>query len=1180
MNYRLLLVTGFGQAVSSPLRVRTLRQFPGPGGLSVHFRPIRNDLLFESAKVAGQLVFRILAGEGIVRGQLWVEYEVLGESINVIGRSSDLLFALALLTSTWPNSPCAAYTTIAGTGMLDDDGNIKSVEHTTDKIAAAIRDIESGARSVVFYPASELPAIDLWRASNDVPKHIHLQPVAHIEEALVHLGYSLEKVYLRNPFRGLEHFEFADHAIFFGRDAEVRDVVSLLLRREAVGTPGVLVEGASGSGKSSFLHAGVLPTLVSPRSQSDAIQEAIARAPVNAGVRQTVWRPGILPAGADEYKIASEIRRSWSRMPELHDGILNDTANLQSLADWRRQCWPSTNRFVWLIDQFEEIFNLGLNNAVVDAFGSFLSQLQSDGVWVLASIRADALPQLKEHESLRKIFGANEGQYYLGTLNGPALDEVIERPAIAADLTFGVGVDGKSLDQRLREDTYREKDSLPLLQFTLNELYQTRSGNELTWASYERLGGIAGSIATAAQLVLNAEAESQQATPGLFRSLVTVDEGGRPSRRYVPISDIAADPVQYRLLSRLIAARLCVTDQRNGQPVVAFAHDTLLYSLPPLTDWLSREAVLMQTRELAQRDTHEWQKHGESDTWLAPADKLIAFKSIEDAGIFLPLPVKTFIGRSRRRVRRNTRVKQAVMACIVILAIAATSFGISFRLERDAAIRSEQRAQVEAQTALDTSNFLVKLFKVVDPSESRGNTVTAREILDRGAAQIRSQLFGQPVVKARLMRTIGEVYGNLGLNDKSQPLIEDALAEVSRPGIADDVDVARAKKAMGGALAGREDYKGAEPYLLDAMRVFDSHPGLDKDSALIRGDLGFLYWSSSDYARAQPILEDAAKRADASFGHQSDEMANILSTLGITVRDRGDPERGLGLLRESTKIYKDLFGEDYYWYAMGRQSIGLTLSWLGKYAEAKENLEAGNAIIERVLGPSHGILGEGLQGLGYAETQLGDFAEAEKTLKRALVIETAANGPDSKEVSRTLRNLGAAFAGAKAFDEALPIYERSVSIARLRFGGDSSEYGSALGEMGLVQRRAGRLEDARATQRESLAIFERHYEAPIRLVGALSSMADILCFHRPDAEGFALAQRAINMHGTSFPLQLAIVKSVAAYCDPDPAHIKDNAKTLGDAHSEIVKERGISSPQTEDVIRRLKRFHQNWGDTH
>jgi len=74
--------------------------------------------------------------------------------------------------------------------------------------------------------------------------------VAHLDEALEHLGIVLDRVYLRNPFRGLEHFDYEHRAIFFGRDSETREVIQQLLRRESAGFPGILVEGASGSGKS------------------------------------------------------------------------------------------------------------------------------------------------------------------------------------------------------------------------------------------------------------------------------------------------------------------------------------------------------------------------------------------------------------------------------------------------------------------------------------------------------------------------------------------------------------------------------------------------------------------------------------------------------------------------------------------------------------------------------------------------------------------------------------------------------------------------------------------------------------------------------------------------------------------------------------------------------------------
>ncbi len=704
MTIRLLLVDGDGVVTTPELRVRQLREFPGAPGVSVHFRRVRSDRLFESAKAACNLAYRVLAGEGVVRSQLWVEYEVAGDHVNVTGRSSDLLFALALITSKWP-TVTGQYPAIAATGRLDLDGAsaVRSVQYTVQKVAAAVLASAAQPAAVVFYPAEDDAAVAAWRATAEIPAHVRLCAVTHLDDALNCLGITLEKVYLRNPFRGLEHFNYEDHAIFFGRDREVREVVDQLLRREQAGVPGVLVEGASGSGKSSFLRAGVLPALATRRFQSDAAGNDLMRLPVSAGVSRAIWRPGLLSTPINEQKLATSIVDCWSAYQEL-DLNASDVATLtlDRLAIRRRERWPSTLRFVWLIDQLEELFSLEIGDTLIDGLGRWLLRLQEEGVWTLASVRADALHTLKAHEHLRQVFGTNEGQYYLAPLSGTALDEVITRPAKAAGLIFGADPHGKTLDVRLREEAYQETDSLPPLQFTLNELYLRRVGDKLTYAAYQELGGLTGSIATTAEAVLSGDGdELRQAVPRLFRNLVSVDDQGRPSRRYAPTADIAADSQQRTIVERLVQARLCVTDQRDGQPVVAFAHDTLLQTLPALTDWLKQEAGLLQTRELALRETRLWQRHGQSDAWLAASDKLMAFKALEIAEVPLPDPVRDFITRSRRRVRRNSRLKRTAVGLIAILALVATVFGwIASKKQREAQFQTAET--IKAQLRLLT----------------------------------------------------------------------------------------------------------------------------------------------------------------------------------------------------------------------------------------------------------------------------------------------------------------------------------------------------------------------------------------------------------------------------------------------------------------------------------------------
>ena len=991
MLYRLLLVDGRGEARAAPLRIRTLREFPALDGLSVHFRPVRNDMLYESAKVGGRLAYRILIGEGIVRSQLVVEYEVLGEHLNCMGRSSELLFALALLTAKWTQLT-PKFAAIAATGVLDGEGAVQSVERAPEKIAAAIRDLvasdlSSASKAVIFYPAADALPVAQWRTTAEIPAQVELRPVANLEEALAHLEYGLGKVYLRNPYRGLEQFEYQHHAIFFGRDREVREAVQQLLRRETAGAPGLLVEGASGSGKSSFLQAGLLPALVERRFQSEAVQEALGRQPFSLGAERAIWRPGRLGAEKDEARLAQSIRDCWMALPELAaGGVQGELQGLAELEQRRRRSWPESMRFVWVIDQFEELLNLRLPDALIEAFGRFLIQLQRNGAWTLASVRSDALPELKRHAALRQVFGANEGQYYLATLSGTALDAVINLPARAADLTFDLGPEGKPLDEMLREDAYRETGCLPQLQYTLNELYQKRAGKELRVAAYLELGGLAGSIATTTARVLSAEGvDTRRAVPRLFRSLVSVDDMGGATRRYAPLIDISTDPAQNSILLRLIEARLCVTDQRDGQAVVAFAHDTLLKTLPALTDWLKQEAGLLQTRDLAQRETKLWQQHAQSDAWLAAADKVTAFKALEAAEIVLPEAVRDFIDRSIERVRRNTRLKRAAVSLIALL-------GLSLVIGAFALLWQQRRADEAREMAVRRGEFLENLLRSADPHAGRRD-ITVAALLDSAAKQLDQNLGHEPLVEASMLGLIADTDNGLGRYPEALAANERQIS-LLRSHDAAPLDIARALIARGSVLTTSGRYADAKPVLSQALNML--LPGADADYAVTLFELARVAHLTGDESQAEKLYREVIARDQHGDDAMRRKMGDHLQNLSVLLVGQGRYDESAAVSREALAVYRKYWPADYPEALISEAQYGIILMHLHRPAEAEPVFRDVLVREVRVLGPEHADTLVAQTQLGESLIDLERYPEAVKILRATAESLDKVLGPEHR----------------------------------------------------------------------------------------------------------------------------------------------------------------------------------------
>jgi hypothetical protein len=248
---------------------------------------------------------------------------------------------------------------------------------------------------------------------------------------------------------------------------------------------------------------------------------------------------------------------------------------------------PARLRMVLVIDQMEEIFTMErVDKEDRERFVAVLSSLARSGfVWVIATMRNDFYPRCAEIPELVSL-KEGSGQYDVLPPSFSEIGQMIHYPARAAGLRFEVNPQtGAKLDDALHEAAAGDPESLPLLEFTLDELFKGRGEDGiLSFAAYAALGGLEGALAGRAEEVFSALApEVQTHLPHIFRRLVTVKPGEERAftSRPAPLEVLQDGPESRVLVDTFVKARLLVADRTaDGQAVVRLAHEALLRRWP------------------------------------------------------------------------------------------------------------------------------------------------------------------------------------------------------------------------------------------------------------------------------------------------------------------------------------------------------------------------------------------------------------------------------------------------------------------------------------------------------------------------------------------------------------------------------------------------------------------------
>jgi len=425
--------------------------------------------------------------------------------------------------------------------------------------------------------------------------------------------------------------------------------------------------------------------------------------------------------------------------------------------------------------------------------------------------------------------------------------------------------------------------------------------------------------------------------------------------------------------------------------------------------------------------------------------------------------------KARKFVRRH-RFGVGVASAIAVLLVV---FSVTTAIQARRIARERDRANQEAEASRQVSDFLTGLFKVSDPSEARGNSVTAREILDKGADKIARDLQGQPLVQGKLMNTMGYVYESLGLYDPARGLLEKALDIRTKALGPDHPDVAITLSELGTVVWRKGDFARAKALQEQALAIREKRLGPDsKEVASSLHNLGNLNWSQGNYAEARRLLERALAIREKVLGPENSDVATTVNSLGAIAYKEGDFKRARELWERTLAIREKTLGPDHPYIASSLNNLAIVHTYTGDPKGAIPLLERVVKIQEKVLGLKHPDLASGLMNLGDAMSKSGDLVGAKPYYARAVAIMEAAS-PNNPELARFLDRLASVALAEKDLKEARGLYERSLALRQKALGSKHPEVAESLCGLADCAFQSGRLQETETLYERALALVRK-----------------------------------------------------------------------------------------------------------
>ena len=811
------------------------------------------------------------------------------------------------------------------------------------------------------------------------------------------------------PYRGLFHFGPGDADVFFGREVFVQELFVATQTRNFIP-----VLGASGSGKSSVVLAGLVPKLQKEshwlfthfRPGSDTASNpflALARA--------------LVPLYTTDLNATKRMAEARQLAEYLQNGKI-------PLADVFAQIHQNNPRHKVLLiaDQFEEIYTLCADNkvrhsfldALLETFPSSSTQSQCDRVLV-TTMRADFLANALLYRPFGDVL---KNDIKLSSMNHDELTSIIAKPAEKLKVTFESG-----LVERILDDVKDEPGNLPLLEFALTELWKQQKDRQLTHAAYQKIGKVQGALARHADWNYgNLNATQKEQVRRIFIQLVQPGEGTLDTRRLATKAELGE--TSWNLVKQLADNRLVVTNQNAAnQETVEVVHEALISNWDEFRRWMNEDRNFRAWQERLRFAMAQWQNN-QADKELLLRGKVLAEaeEKLKQRRDELSAEEKEFIQASVvLRQRRKGLIYSGLGVAGSIFLIWMGFLGwrdytpsgqlthIRWKLT-DASEKTENsQYQSKAAVAFAKDESFDRAFNLLDKIEDSGEKASALRAIAEAIGKLNNLPKAEELLekatdsadkiessdsKAYTLRIIAEAYGKLNNLPKAQELLKQATDSADKIESSHPLsDKAQALRAIAEAIGKLNNLPKAQELLKQATDSADKiEDSYSKARALraIAEAIGKL----NNLPKAQELLKQATDSADKIEDSGAKDRA--LRAIAEAIGKLNNLPKAQELLKQATDSADKIEDSDSKAYAL-ISDIAQAYGKLNNLPKAEELLEKATDSADKI--EDSGSKAYALIAIAEAYGKLNNLPNAEELLKQATDSADKIESSDSKAPS-------------------------------------------------------------------------------------------------------------------------------------------------------------------------------------